>query len=162
MTSDTVTKMNDVISAVGQLHSSAKAITKIVEAITSIADQTNLLALNATIEAASAGDAGKGFAVVAGEVKELAKQTVASSTEISKIVEDVLGKVGALESLAGEVNTVISEKLNQISVTAAAAVEEQSSVVKEIALTASQTRTGSTQLAQLSQDLKSTVERFKA
>ena len=65
-----------------ELGEAAQAIGKVTETITEISEQTNLLALNATIEAARAGDAGKGFAVVANEIKELAKQTAAATTEI--------------------------------------------------------------------------------
>src|SRR6185503_8050179 len=56
--------------------------------IETIARKTNMLALNATIEAARAGDAGRSFAVVAAEVKKLAHDTRAATSQIaSTIVE---------------------------------------------------------------------------
>jgi len=161
VTTDSSTRMQQVITAVEQLHESANAITKIVDVITKIADQTNLLALNATIEAASAGEAGRGFAVVASEVKELAKQTGSSSQTIAVIVNDIITKINSLETISREVNTIISEKLNQLSVVAASAVEEQTKVVNEIANTAGQTSKSGNDLTKLSQSLKSTVEIFE-
>jgi methyl-accepting chemotaxis protein len=71
-----------------------KEISKIVEAITSVANQTNLLALNATIEAARAGEYGRGFAVVAEEVRKLAESAGRSAEQISGVAADISGRAG--------------------------------------------------------------------
>lgn len=120
-----------------EVADSAQAVSQIVDVIAEIARQTNLLALNAAIEAARAGDAGRGFGVVASEVKELANQTRTSTKDIATKIESVRGAVqrggksvedisGALEQLAGYVNSITS------------AIYEQNTVTTEIARGAEQ------------------------
>jgi len=87
----------------GELSNSSKQIEGIISKIQKIAEQTNLLALNATIEAARAGEAGKGFAVVANEVKTLANETSAATTEIADIIGSL---VVAIEEIVGAMDQV--------------------------------------------------------
>ncbi len=73
----------------GVLAQSTKDIEQMSAVISSVAKRTNLLALNATIEAARVGEAGKGFAVVAEEVKKLANQSAAVTTDIQLNVDSI-------------------------------------------------------------------------
>jgi len=121
------------VSALMQkLRADAQEIGKVTEVITSIASQTNLLALNATIEAASAGEAGRGFAVVANEVKELARQAAGAAETIKG---KILGVQGSTDRATTEMSK-ISDVIHDVEIlvgSIAAAIEEQSSVTKNVA-----------------------------
>lgn len=123
------------------LGGSAQEIGKVIGTITEIGEQVNLLALNATIEAARAGDAGKGFAVVANEIKELARQTTESSSEIKHQVEGIQHITEETVNEIGRITTEVND-INEIVSTIAVAVEEQTATTREISQTLSQADTG--------------------
>ncbi|MBN9559874.1 MAG: PAS domain S-box protein [Alphaproteobacteria bacterium] len=116
---------------VAELVSAADRINHVVQLITDIAGQTNLLALNATIEAARAGEAGRGFAVVANEVKGLAGQTARATEDIAAQVDQmqaaVEGAVQAIRSITAGIT-----RLDTIADAIAASVEQQSVVTRDM------------------------------
>ena len=118
--------------AIRSLSSAGEHISTVVRLIADIASQTNLLALNATIEAARAGDAGKGFAVVAAEVKALATQTAHATSEITQQIDNLrvatLAAVTQVEAVGQTLDTVA-----EVSVSVAAAIEQQTAATHEIA-----------------------------
>ena len=84
---------------VSLLTQSSTKVTGIIDVINSLAAQTNLLALNAAIEAARAGEVGRGFSVVADEVRSLAQKTVAATTDIAGIVDDLKQQTQRMDEL---------------------------------------------------------------
>ena len=118
-------------ATVAKLGQSSAEIGVVINLITSITQQTNLLALNATIEAARAGEAGKGFAVVANEVKELAKETAKAAEDISTKITAIQADTKGAEEAIGKVGGIIN-RINNVSATIAAAVEEQSATTSEM------------------------------
>ena len=131
MSGQAVELATDASEAVRQLTESSDRIDKVTGAIATVADQTNLLALNATIEAARAGEAGKGFAVVASEVKDLARQTAASTADIESQIAEIRSLVGeAVSSISSIVESI--DGVNGAQSSMAAAIEEQSAAIGEV------------------------------
>ncbi|MGL4239636.1 MAG: methyl-accepting chemotaxis protein, partial [Beijerinckiaceae bacterium] len=118
-------------TAMGGMMAQADRVGEVIGLITSIAAQTNLLALNATIEAARAGEAGRGFAVVAAEVKQLAAQTAAATSEIASQIDGMRDASQGVMSAVESMNQTIAE-VSRIAGSVAAAVEEQSASLGSI------------------------------
>jgi methyl-accepting chemotaxis protein len=131
VTSEAVKKASGASEKIENLSQAAKEIGTVTEMINEISDQTNLLALNATIEAARAGEAGKGFTVVATEIKELARQTAAATQRIKQQVEGIQNSTSDSAKDIGEISGVIAT-VNDIVMSLASSVEEQSHVSKDI------------------------------
>ncbi len=125
-------KTQETNTAAVTLLETANKMSEIVDTITEIAEQTNLLALNATIESARAGDAGKGFSVVASEVKNLAGQVATATKEIKRQIEMLQGRSSDVARTVEDMEKSMSNMQEYISISASA-VEEQSSVSREMA-----------------------------
>ena len=136
-------KTNDQVEG---LSNAANKIGEVVNLINDIASQTNLLALNATIEAARAGDAGKGFAVVATEVKSLADQTAKATDDIGEQIAEIQAATNAAVAAIKEITGTIIE-INDISGSAAVAIEQQTEATREIATNVEQASTGTTEVS---------------
>jgi len=116
-----------------------KEISKIVEAITSVANQTNLLALNATIEAARAGEYGRGFAVVAEEVRKLAESAGRSAEQISGVASDISGR-------AAKVVETMKESVDELG----EGREDLNTIIRTLADIAQNVRTGADKVGVIS------------
>ncbi len=159
------TAATSATSTIGRLRASMSEINGVLNLITSVAEQTNLLALNAAIEAARAGDLGRGFTVVATEVKQLAQQTATAAEDITRKVEAIQADAEAAGVGVDEIGAVI-DRVNTISATIAAAVEEQTAGTNEISRTISEVSMGSktinASLSDLAQATRSTTREGEA
>ncbi|WP_144150467.1 methyl-accepting chemotaxis protein [Paraburkholderia sp. BCC1885] len=131
--------VGQVVGTMGDINQSSAKISDIISIIEGIAFQTNILALNAAVEAARAGEEGRGFAVVAGEVRSLAQRSSAAAKEIKELIDTSVERVqsgSALVDQAGRTMTEIIgavQRVTDIMGEIAAASEEQSSGIEQVA-----------------------------
>jgi methyl-accepting chemotaxis protein len=94
--------LTDLVVQLGErmagFASAMNQVQTVSSTIETIARKTNMLALNATIEAARAGDAGRSFAVVAAEVKKLAHDTRAATSQIASTIGELTREASAVTS----------------------------------------------------------------
>lgn len=130
--------VEDAVSAMAEIETSAKAISRITTVIDDIAFQTNLLALNAGVEAARAGEAGRGFAVVASEVRALAQRSSDAAKEISDLIASSDSQVHEGVRLVGQTGEALSRIVTSVREIhdrvsgIAASSSEQASGISEI------------------------------
>ncbi|ELY5932633.1 methyl-accepting chemotaxis protein [Cronobacter turicensis] len=135
---DSQSRVNTMLSTMGNIRDSSAKITDIIALIEGIAFQTNILALNAAVEAARAGEQGRGFAVVAGEVRTLAQRSSSSAREIKELIENSMHYVEAGSAQAEGVGQNIG-KMNE-------AVRQVTDIVDEISVAAQEQSQGINQV----------------
>lgn len=131
-------RIGSVIGIAGSVAKDSGYLLDANKVIHNIAARTNLLAMNAAIEAAHAGDAGKGFAVVAAEIRKLAEQSGAQSTEMGQ-------KLKQIKSSIEEAN-LSSNKAGEVFSNIQTSVESVSSIVENISTAMVEQKIGSTQI----------------
>lgn len=120
---DLVVGLDHRLNALGEALTLVGTLSGTIDAL---ARQTDYLALNATIEAARAGEAGRGFRVVAGEVKKLAQDTRAVTSDIDRRVRLLNDEAGAIiESLKTGIHQGQSARSSASEVTSALQVIAQ-------------------------------------
>lgn len=110
----TLENMNEMISAMHEISTTAENIKKVIKVIDDIAFQTNILSLNAAVEAARAGSAEKGFAVVADEVRNLAGKSSEAVKSTTSLIESALNAVYHGEEIAGRTHTAFEGLAEQV------------------------------------------------
>lgn len=91
--------------------------------INSITFQTNILGINATIEAARIGLAGKAFGVVADEIRNLAKRSSDSVTNVTESLEDIKQHNTEINHKSNTISQFVSAQVNTVSAAAGACHE---------------------------------------
>lgn len=139
----TLTTIGELASSAGQLADQqsqllqlAEEITeqigeteKIIEIIRGVAHTSNMLGLNASIESARAGEHGKGFSVVAGEIRKMAENSSTAIKDVERILNKIKEKIKVIDEKIEDTSTIGQKQ--------AAATEELSSAMKELAESAS-------------------------
>ncbi len=140
-------QMKNIHNTITKLSDQNRSIGEITSTVADIADQSNLLAVNAAIEAAKAGEHGRGFSVVAQEIRNLAKQSKKSTTQVKEILNEIQKSVlHTVEMInhgsktvedgnnsVAEDRLVVEALIENVNETAEAAVQISSSSQQQIA-----------------------------
>jgi methyl-accepting chemotaxis protein len=82
-------QVDAIVNHMLELGKRSQEIGGILDIINELAEQTNILAINATIESAGAGEHGKRFAVVAEEIRKLADRVGSSTKDIRVLIDEI-------------------------------------------------------------------------
>ncbi len=150
------------------LSEKTQAIGDIIATVNDIAERSQLLALNASIEAAAAGEHGRSFAVVAEEIKTLADQAKAATTQVSSILGDIQkginSSVMSTEESVKRVATGRSQAENTLDTITdlVAAIEKSVQAFEQVVASTNQQRVGLEQVSKALAQIRTGSEQTAA
>jgi methyl-accepting chemotaxis protein len=130
-------KVDSIADQILALAERSQQIGEIIAAVSDLADQSNMLALNAAIEATRAGEHGRGFAVVAQEIRVLAEQSKAATSQVRGILFEIQGATNAAV-MASEQGTKGVENGTRLIDRAGGTITSLASVIEEASVSAQQ------------------------
>ncbi|MBV8806323.1 MAG: cytochrome b/b6 domain-containing protein [Sinobacteraceae bacterium] len=144
----------DTKEQIDRLVTAVRQISGITDLIATVARKTNLLAINARIEAARAGEVGRGFSIVADEVKALASQTHAATTDIEKQIKEMNAAAGHSSESLQRLSEVIAG-VDQATSAIFAATDAQFASTRQLAQRVSEI---SSSMGAVAQDIRGAQE----
>jgi methyl-accepting chemotaxis protein len=150
------------------LSEKTQAIGDIIATVNDIAERSQLLALNASIEAAAAGEHGRSFSVVAEEIRTLADQAKAATTQVSSILSDIQkGINSSVMSTEESVKRVATGRAQAESTLVtiselAATIGTSVQAFEQVVASTNQQRVGLEQVAQALQQIRTGSEQTAA
>jgi len=91
-----LTEIEDVVTRVVALETSASTIGRIVDGMGIIAVQTTMLAVSGSVEAARAGEQGRGFSMVSSDIRNLARASGDNADQAREIVRLMQTQIGSV------------------------------------------------------------------
>jgi methyl-accepting chemotaxis protein len=150
--------------SIASLNERTEQIGGITQTVKDLADQSNMLALNAAIEAVRSGEHGKGFGVVAREIRNLADQSIESTSRVREILEDVRQGIHATVDLSEESQRRTESGLSQVRASGeslrelAGIIQTNAAAAQQIAAAVTQQNAGISQIFTAVTDLSRMME----
>jgi len=114
-TSHIKSKMEGIVSNIGDITSAIVSYDRMVTDIERISEKVNIIALNASVEAAKAGQHGLAFGVVAKEIRTLAQSSANSAMQTKEASEKANVAISTVNKVVSDINENVKAAYDNIS-----------------------------------------------